>query len=58
MLAGAIGIGVGFGLHNVVSNFFAGIIIMIERPIKIGDRIEVDEVEGDVAADRARIARP
>jgi small-conductance mechanosensitive channel len=48
VLAGAIGIGVGFGLQNVVSNFFAGIIIMLERPIKIGDRIEVDQVEGDV----------
>lgn len=48
VLAGAIGIGVGFGLQNVVSNFFAGIIIMFERPIKIGDRIEVSGVEGDV----------
>ncbi len=48
VLAGAIGIGVGFGLQNVVSNFFAGIIIMFERPIKIGDRIEVNDVEGDV----------
>jgi small-conductance mechanosensitive channel len=48
VLAGAIGIGVGFGLQNVVSNFFAGLIIMFERPIKIGDRIVVDQVEGDV----------
>jgi small-conductance mechanosensitive channel len=48
VLAGAIGIGVGFGMQNVVSNFFAGLIIMFERPIKIGDRIEVDDVEGDV----------
>ena len=48
VVAGAIGIGVGFGMQNVVSNFFAGLIIMFERPIKIGDRIEVDDVEGDV----------
>ena len=54
VLAGAIGIGVGFGLQNVVSNFFAGLIIMFERPIKIGDRIVVDEVEGDVIEIGAR----
>jgi len=54
VLAGAIGIGVGFGLQNVVSNFFAGLIIMFERPIKIGDRIEVDQVEGDVIEIGAR----
>jgi small-conductance mechanosensitive channel len=54
VLAGAIGIGVGFGLQNVVSNFFAGLIIMFERPIKIGDRIEVDQVEGDVIEVGAR----
>lgn len=54
VLAGAIGIGVGFGLQNVVSNFFAGLVIMFERPIKIGDRIVVDQVEGDVIEIGAR----
>lgn len=54
VLAGAIGIGVGFGLQNVVSNFFAGLIIMFERPIKVGDRIVVDQVEGDVIEIGAR----
>ena len=48
VLAGAIGIGVGFGLQNIISNFISGLIIMFERPIKIGDRIVVDTVEGDV----------
>lgn len=48
VLAGAIGIGVGFGLQNRISNFISGLIIMFERPIKIGDRIVVDTVEGDV----------
>jgi small-conductance mechanosensitive channel len=47
VLAGAVGIGVGFGLQNVVSNFIAGVIIMFERPIKIGDRIVVSGVEGN-----------
>lgn len=54
VLAGAVGIGVGFGLQNVISNFFAGLIIMFERPIKVGDRIEVDKVEGDVLEIGAR----
>lgn len=54
VLAGAVGIGVGFGLQNVVSNFISGLIIMFERPIKIGDRIVVDNVEGDVVEIGAR----
>ncbi len=49
VLAGAVGIGVGFGLQNVISNFISGLIILFERPIKIGDRIEVGNVEGDVS---------
>ena len=47
VLAGAVGIGVGFGLQNIASNFISGLIILFERPIKIGDRIEVGNVEGD-----------
>lgn len=54
VLAGAIGIGAGFGLQTVVSNFFAGLIIMIERPVKIGDRIEVSDVHGEVIEIGAR----
>ncbi len=54
VLAGAVGIGVGFGLQNVVSNFIAGIIIMFERPIKVGGRIVVNDVEGNVVEIGAR----
>lgn len=54
VLAGAIGIGVGFGLQNVVSNFIAGLIIMFERPVKIGDRIVVGGVAGNVVDIGAR----
>jgi small-conductance mechanosensitive channel len=54
VLAGAVGIGVGFGLQNIVNNFISGLIILFERPIKIGDRIEVGDIEGDVVQIKAR----
>jgi len=54
MLAGAIGIGVGFGLQNIVSNFISGLIILFERPIKVGDRVELNNVQGDVRRIGAR----
>ncbi|MDP3084130.1 MAG: mechanosensitive ion channel [Rubrivivax sp.] len=54
VLAGAVGIGIGFGLQNVVSNFISGLIIMFERPIKIGDRIAVGNTEGNVVEIGAR----
>lgn len=48
VLAGAIGIGLGFGLQNVANNFISGLIILFERPIKVGDRIELEEIMGQV----------
>lgn len=54
VIAGAVGIGVGFGLQNIASNFISGLIILFERPIKVGDRIEVGNVEGDVIEIGAR----
>ncbi|NJM52247.1 MAG: mechanosensitive ion channel [Blastocatellia bacterium] len=54
VLAGAIGIGVGFGLQNIAGNFISGLIILFERPIQVGDRIEVGEVDGKVMSIGAR----
>lgn len=48
VLTGAIGIGVGFGMQAIFSNFISGVIILIERPLKLGDRIEVGSISGNV----------
>lgn len=48
VIAGAIGLGVGIGMQTIAANFFSGLILMVERPVKVGDRIDVGGVEGDV----------
>jgi len=48
VIGGALAIGIGFGSQNLVNNFISGIILMMERPIKVGDYIEVDGILGEV----------
>lgn len=62
VLAGAVGIGVGFGLQTIAANFVSGLILLLGRPIKVGDRIEVGgarerSVEGEVVEIGARATR-
>jgi small-conductance mechanosensitive channel len=48
VLAGAFGVGIGFGLQNVVNNFVSGLILLFERPIQVGDSVEFGNLQGRV----------
>ena len=55
VLVGAIGVGLGFGLQNISSNFFSGLILLFERPIRVGDVVTIGDktgvrIEADVVA--------
>src|SRR5258705_3620716 len=54
VLVGAVGVGLGYGLQNITNNFVSGLIILFERPIKVGDRIEIGGCVGEVRDVAAR----
>ncbi len=49
VVAGALGVGIGFGLQSVVANFVSGLVLLLEQPIRINDRVTIENVEGNVA---------
>src|SRR5262244_456728 len=48
ILAGAFGVGIGFGLQTIVNNFVSGLLVLFERRIEVGDAVKVGDVEGRV----------
>ncbi|NBG89302.1 mechanosensitive ion channel family protein [Isachenkonia alkalipeptolytica] len=54
VFASIVGVGIGFGMQNIASNFISGLIILFERPIKVGDRVLIEEIIGDVVQIKMR----
>jgi small-conductance mechanosensitive channel len=50
VIFGLLSVGIGFGLQNITSNFISGLILLFERPIKVGDRVTIGDVQGDIVA--------
>jgi len=48
VIFGLLSVGIGFGLQNITNNFISGLIVLFERPISVGDRVDVGGIEGDV----------
>lgn len=54
VVGGALGLGVGLGLQPIITNFVAGVILLVEQPVRIGDRVELGSLYGDIIAIKGR----
>ncbi|MGA8053004.1 MAG: mechanosensitive ion channel domain-containing protein [Burkholderiales bacterium] len=54
-LVAALGVGLGFGLQEIFGNFVAGLIVLVERPVRVGDVVTIGDVSGTVERIRARV---
>src|SRR5262245_45243424 len=52
VIGGALGVGVGFGLQNIVNNFVSGLIVLFERPIRVGDAVQISDVQAERSEER------
>lgn len=50
LLLSALGVGIGFGLQNITNNFISGVILLFERPIRVGDKVQLDDLIGTVTS--------
>ncbi|MBY0517952.1 MAG: mechanosensitive ion channel [Bacteriovoracaceae bacterium] len=57
VIGGALAIGIGFGSQNIVNNFISGLILMVERPLKIGDIVEINGIAGTIVEIGTRATR-
>jgi small-conductance mechanosensitive channel len=57
VIFGFLSVGIGFGLQNITSNFVAGLILLFERPINVGDRVQIGDLEGDIDEIKIRATR-
>lgn len=48
VLAGAFGVGIGFGMQAIINNFFSGLILLFERPLRLNDRVQIGDVAGEI----------
>ncbi len=57
VLGGAVALGIGFGSQNIINNFISGLILLAERPVKVGDLIQIDNLYGNIEHIGARSTR-